>query len=353
MCVTNVYVDRYPDGHAVTFRQTSTCQYGSPGRPCPTLSVVENPVRKITWGEPSTEHMLTRSFPLPAQRPLTPPRSPSSHRRQSSSESSGHRRKHSKRVLSPLRPTRQHRKERIVIVDSPPTPRTPPQLYNQTFTAPPSPVSQPFHHEHRHHHQHPIIVDERPLRRTPSNGAVVSERPAQSRRPRSQTRQNPMWDSPSSSHTSFNSRLRYEEEELERQRELQRELERERIERAASERQRERLLREREERLQREKELEAKLRKEALIKAQDEEIRRRPAVPLAPIPALRRQQRPLVVAQDLPTMMGALAIEDEEGDKEAMKRRLRERQLPKRRFSVGPGYRRHRVAYDDGMYRWE
>jgi hypothetical protein len=41
----------------------------------------------------------------------------------------------------------------------------------------------------------------------------------------------------------------------------------------------------------------------------------------------------------------------EEG--EAMKQRLRERQMPKRRFSVGPGGRRHRVVYDNGVYRWE
>jgi hypothetical protein len=40
-------------------------------------------------------------------------------------------------------------------------------------------------------------------------------------------------------------------------------------------------------------------------------------------------------------------------EEEAMKQRLRERQMPKRRFSVGPGGRRHRVVYDDGVYRWE
>jgi hypothetical protein len=38
-------------------------------------------------------------------------------------------------------------------------------------------------------------------------------------------------------------------------------------------------------------------------------------------------------------------------EEEALKQRLRERQMP--RFSVGTGYRRHRVLYDDGMYRWE
>jgi hypothetical protein len=40
-------------------------------------------------------------------------------------------------------------------------------------------------------------------------------------------------------------------------------------------------------------------------------------------------------------------------EEEALKQRLRERQMPKRRFSVGPGGRRHRVLYDDGVYRWE
>lgn len=43
----------------------------------------------------------------------------------------------------------------------------------------------------------------------------------------------------------------------------------------------------------------------------------------------------------------------EEDEEEAMRQRLRERQLPRRRFSVGPGHRRHRVVYDDGVYRWE
>jgi len=42
-----------------------------------------------------------------------------------------------------------------------------------------------------------------------------------------------------------------------------------------------------------------------------------------------------------------------EKEEEALKMRLRERQMPKRRFSVGPGNRRHRVLYDDGVYRWE
>ncbi|KAF4619028.1 hypothetical protein G7Y89_g14819 [Cudoniella acicularis] len=357
MCVTNIYVDRYPDGQALTFRQTSICQYGLPGRPCPSHSTIENPVRKINFGEPTTEHMLTRQFNPPQPRPHTPPRSPASHHRHSSSESGNHRR-HSKRMASPLRPTRQHRKERIVIVDSPPTPRTPPQLYNQIFTAPSSPASPRFR-THERERGRPVIVDERPLRRVPSVGAVVSDRP---RRSHSIDRNRHVaWDSPSSSHTSFNSRLRLEEEEIERQRlrEIERKLRLKDIE--AAERRREAQIKEAEIERRVQKELEEKRKKEAWMKAQDEEIRRRPAVPLAPMPPSRRQQRPVVTVVDqadmLPVMMGGLAVKEkvrkEEDEEEAMKRRLRERQLPKRRFSVGPGYRRHRVAYDDGLYRWE
>ena len=43
----------------------------------------------------------------------------------------------------------------------------------------------------------------------------------------------------------------------------------------------------------------------------------------------------------------------EADEEEAMRQRLRERQLPRRRFTVGPGHRRHRVLYDDGLYRFE
>lgn len=351
MCVT-IYTDRYPDGHSVSFRRTQNCKYGSPSRPC--LNTTTAKERNIGWGELTTEQLL--NLP-PQQRPFTPPRSPaSSHHRHSSSESSGHRRRHSKHA-SPL-VTRQHRKaERIVIVDSPPTPRTPPQHYTHTFTAPSSPISPPFR---SHERGRPVIVDERPLRRNPSVGAVVGDRlTPRNSRDYSRTR-NVVWDSPSSSHTSFNSRLRREEEEANRlheEREQQRQLRRD-IEVQIK--------------LEKEKEREDRRRKEEFFRRQDEEIRNRPAVPLVPMapPPLRRQQAqiphrvPVVTVVEqadlLPTMFGGLAIRDERQAKrieqeseEAMKRRLRERQLPKRRASVGVGHRRHRVAYDDGLYRWE
>jgi len=154
-----------------------------------------------------------------------------------------------------------------------------------------------------------------------------------------------VWDSPSSSHTSFNSRLRLEEEELARAR--AREVERE------AERQIRRDLEAREAERKHRKEMEAKAKaaKEELFRRQDAEIRARPAVPLASL----SRHRTVVDQEVLPLMMGALAVEDDRAgdEEEAMKRRLRERQLPRRRFSVGPAQRRHRVTYDDGMYRWE
>ena len=243
----------------------------------------------------------------------------------------------------------------------------------------------------------PIIVDERPLRRErerdPSTSAMVGERiinnpPRQQRRARSQDRGVFQWDSPSSSHTSFDSRARREAEEVERRRERER--------------------------------LETERRREQRIREQDDEIRRRPAVPIPPNPLLRRREsisvrsptNPVVDQSRLnitvrtttttspspapshssnegrgraavPMTPGELALAEEaeirrrmaerdreakrelererevhraretKAEEEAMVQRLRERQLPKRRFSVGPGGRRHRVLYDDGVYRWE
>lgn len=356
MCVTNIYTDRYPDGKDVEFRQTSICQYGQNGRTCPTLSTLENPIRKIQWGEPSTEFMLTQPAFQPAFQPVypqTPPRSSGgSHHRHSggdTSSSEGRHRRHSKI----LRPHREHRKsERIIIVDSPPTPRTPPQIFNNTFTAPSSPVTPPYVIDGTQRGR-PIIVDERSMRhaRAPSVVAVVSERPRHSR---SHSRPRFGWDSPSSSHTSFDSRARREQEERER----------------------EERRRKRNEREERQAELEVDMRRAQRIAEQNEAIRQRAALPPAPLKQ-RAFLRPVIDQSEvLQDMMGGLVIDDRRAiidtaaerrrredlrirqrlealEDEAMKQRLRERQLPKRRSSVGPGHRRTRVLYDDGLYRWE
>lgn len=353
MCVTNVYIDVFPDGKRQEFRQTSICQYGIPGRPCNKTSTLENPPRKITYGEPTTEYMLTQHQRVfPAVLPQTPPRSSggSANRRSGgyvSSSDEGRRRRDSKRrsaePAKSSKPKREHRKERIVIVDSPPTPRTPPQKYNQAFTAPNSPVNR----------GRPIIVDERPRPppRVPSVGAVVGERPP--RRSRSSSRPRFGWDSPSSSHTSF---------DLQAEERAKAEIRARRDSRIA--------------------ELEAERRREEMIKAHDEAIKRRPAVPFPPAPLGQRAfLHPTVDSTEkLSGMMGGVRIDDRERmerrlsndarrrmeereaaaklrreaeEEEAMRQRLRERQMPGRRFSVGPAQRRQRVLYSDGVYRWE
>ncbi|KAK2624780.1 hypothetical protein QTJ16_005973 [Diplocarpon rosae] len=369
MCIINVYVDRFPDGKETAFRQTAFCQYGRPGQPCQKLLTLENPVRTIQFGEPTTEYIMTthrRTFPH------TPPRSPGGSRHRYSGDYSSedgrlHRRQSTQRrsELSPRRPIRTHRRERIIIVDSPPVPRTPPPT-SRAFTAPSSPTFSPYIIEDASPRERgrPVIVDERPLHRhprVPSIGATVSERPA-TRCARSQSlamdgkpnrRASVQWESPSTSHTSFDLRGRREAEAEAT---------------AAAE------------------ELERERRREQRIREQDEEIRRRPAVPIPPLPLKDRQYlRPVMDhGPALQDRMSRLKMRDErllaeereifgesemrrrledrdriarwalaEREEEEMKRRLRERQMPKRRFSVGPGSRRHIVLYDDGVYRWE
>lgn len=352
MCVTNIYVDRYPDGREVEFRQLSTCQYGLPTRPCSSHSILENPTRKIAFGEPTTQYMMTNTI-----FPSTPPRSSGgSHHRHSAGSSrrlssspatseDSRRHRHSK---SSSKPHRTHRKERIVIVDAPPTPGTPPQRYQQTFSTPSSP-NMPFHSPRGR----PIIVDERGMRptRAPSVGAILGDRtrpiPIPARRP---SLSRPVWDSPSSSHTSFD--LRAERAREERRRE----------ELAADNARRARQLAEQA------AAQDAAARRAQRIREQDEEIRRRPAVPIAPRPLNQRAYiRPIVDnSQALSSMMGGLSLGPtaperarrvstrlETVEAEAQRQRLRERQMPKRRFTVGPGHRRSRVVYENGVYRYE
>jgi hypothetical protein len=74
---------------------------------------------------------------------------------------------------------------------------------------------------------------------------------------------------------------------------------------------------------------------------EDEEIRRRLAL------------RDLEFKRELRGLERTRRAEEERRAEDESLQRLRERQLPRRRFSVGPGNRRTRVMYDDGLYRWE
>ncbi|KAG9243344.1 hypothetical protein BJ878DRAFT_481208 [Calycina marina] len=351
MCVTNIFVDRYPDGREVEFRQLSSCKYGTPGRPCSNHTVLSNPVRAISFGEPTTEYIMTSpifpstppgssggSFRLSGGSYRRRPPSPSS----TASYGSGHR--YSKSSSKSLR---TQRKERIIIVDAPPTPRTPPMPYQQNFTAPSSPKIPLFGSPRGR----PIIVDERDMHRgrAPSVGAVIGDRSrpvAIPARRRSVSR--PAWDMASSSHTSFDLRVDREREERRRQ-----EIEEEnaQISRRIAEN-------------------DAAVRRAQRIAEQDDEIRRRPIVPVPPRPLNQQPYlRPVVDnSQALSSMMGNLSLGASRptversrrvssrldiAEAQAMSQRLRERQMPRRRFTVGPGQKRTRLVYGNGVYRYE
>lgn len=46
-------------------------------------------------------------------------------------------------------------------------------------------------------------------------------------------------------------------------------------------------------------------------------------------------------------------VDEQEEEEEAQRQRLKERMMPRRRATIGAGSRRHRVEYQDGMYRLE
>jgi len=351
----------------VEFRQLSICQYGEPSRPCQTLTTLENPPRYIKYGEVPARDMLTRPTFVPHTPPRSPHRRSGSHHRYSGEYTSddGHRRPRRDSGLAAAlldgKKLRQHRRERIVIVDRPPTPRTPPQIFTQAFTAPSSPAAPAYIVDTQIGRGRPIIVDERPPRRERalSIGAVVGER-LLPRKARSQSR--PRHEPPVVL-ASFSERSRRREEEEREEREERR--------------------RRRNEREEREAEREIERRRAEKIALQNEEILRRPAVPMPPVRRLseRIHLKPVVdQSRVLQTAMGALSLEErvaelaaerrrreereslirarlaaerQAEEEEAMRQRLKERQMPTRRFSVGPGHRRHRVIYDDGLYRWE
>jgi hypothetical protein len=92
-------------------------------------------------------------------------------------------------------------------------------------------------------------------------------------------------------------------------------------------------------------EREAERRKQASIQQQDTEFQRRPAVPSGLI--FSRTSGGLSLGES-----ERARIRREQDEEEAIKQRLEERQLPTRRISVGSEFRRHRIVYKDGMYRY-
>lgn len=360
MCVTEIYIDRYPDGEEVEYRQTRLCQYGRPERPCETHSKLENTPRRIEYGEPTSEFIVRQLN--------TPPRSSASSGRPSlveildESPKPKRKRRSGGLLMSaffgevPRR--RRSRRENVVIIDGPPsplTPRTPPSpsvqaQFPSQWTGSRLPrTPPPFVYDAAPRGRQPVIIDDRNHPPRASSTEVRYGQPSSRRREKSR-----------SSSPELSEIRRRNEEDEERERRRRRD---ERETRLAEELREERERRLREERRAR----------------HDAEINARPAVPNPP----RRRPsvfRPVVEqSQRLHDLFGDMSLSSRgerviaEAIAERRRREERERELERttrvtteaeeaeaqrqrlrRRFTIGrrPS-RRHRVVYDDGTYRYE
>jgi hypothetical protein len=340
MCTTDVYTEVYPDGHKKETRRQNRCTASRYGSACLDPIIYKHPQVMVQYGEPTT----TIFPPSPRHTPRTAtPIYQSGNESERSSKSSNSKKRSSgvyvngQKILDFGRKNRDHhsrRNERILIVDTPPTPRTPPQAFVMPHTAPPSPnLNTPLTYNivdapARRERLTPVIVDERPRPR-PHVEIHVNEH--SHRRHHS-----------SSSHNSHNSHSSAASDEERRRRRDERD-------RAQAEIRRQKL--------------------RARINAANEEISRRPAVPVPSMPtrssaAYVRPGVELTVDReaelvdavrqlDLGKQMLRRSRERADLEEEAQRVRLMERMMPRRRATVGPGSRRHRVAYDDGIYRWE
>ncbi|KAK2047171.1 hypothetical protein LZ31DRAFT_160371 [Colletotrichum somersetense] len=360
MCTTDVYTDVYPDGRRREYQELTQCSTATrSGRFCANPAVYNHPPRTVaSYPSPIPAYPAAGpSYPFPQQMPPTPPlgspRGLSSgvdgDRTRRDSSSSERKRRHSgiyvngQKVLDLNRKNRS-RAERIVIVDSPPTPRTPPKQYASPYTAPPSPNAGGNSPNFRYSHVprdslRPVIVDER----TPRSKVEIEVIDNGHRR----------HNSSDSRHSHSHGNSGAEDEERRRRRR-----DRERKERQERER-----VKEEERERQKEEERQESIRLQ--IAAQNAEIARRSAMPFKRtppsfVPTLSDQERDLELANAVRRLeiadrraREAREAREKEEEEEAQRRRLMERMMPRRRATVGPGSRRHRVLYDDGVYRWE
>lgn len=188
MCTTHYYTYAYPDGRREQSRRLDLCPGSRHGQPCVDNVVLQHPTHYLQYAPgPLTAPLPgypSYAYPPTPPSPATPmlyrpgndsdrsyrtgsrPRSPSAgvyingelvvadhrpcHRHYRNGSGGSHRRSPSGR-------------ERIILVDGPPTPRTPPQVFSAPHTDPSSPSffpSAPYGREHSSSRR-PVIVDER------------------------------------------------------------------------------------------------------------------------------------------------------------------------------------------------
>jgi hypothetical protein len=381
MCTTNEYELIYPDGQREKQRRPSLCPESRSGRPCANNVIFRHPKQYVAYGTqlPPTPTYTPRSnTPLRASGDESD-RSGGGYHSAASSSSRRSRGSATQQRSSVVYVNGKkvydaessHRRggsngERIVLVEGPPTPRTPPQAFAAPHTAPSSP-SMPYiidasNRRESSSRRHPVIVDERRHRRA---SASVE-------RPRVQIEvvdASPRLSSSSSSrrHARHSSSSSYESEEAQSRRREERELRRQERRRQEHQDQKDARLRDR-------------------IAAANSKIASRPAVPMPPQPILKRSSTSTTAATagstsasfsrereaELVDAVHRLDLEDQarrtdkaarrrerdlqkqqDAEDAAQRQRLRERMMPRRRATVGPGSRRPHVEYGDGLYRYE
>ncbi|OBT58946.1 hypothetical protein VE04_00848 [Pseudogymnoascus sp. 24MN13] len=368
MCVTEIFVDSYPDGAEVEFHRVKLCQHGYPEDPCDLHVVKEQPIRFIQYGEPTSEFIISQIRSPP--RSSAPPNMVEVIEEVTTPRAKQKRRPLSNLVMGALFPstTRRRRRssrsksrERVVVINAPPSPSRP---------RPPPPTASPIYYDPR------VFMPPMSPRYESNEAAYIVEVSP------SRGRQRPIIHETSRRPRSASIEFRYTSPSRQRSPSQRRKDERRREQRRdEGERQELRELRDRREaRLVAEikEERERRLREEFLM-LQDAEINARPVRLPSPTPRLRSILRPVVdqsrrwtnVIDDLGlSIRGERVIAEAIADREraeSRERLLRERleaeeaeeaqkERLKRRFTVsegsGPRGRRHRVVYDDGTYRW-
>ncbi|RDA94362.1 hypothetical protein CP533_3765 [Ophiocordyceps camponoti-saundersi (nom. inval.)] len=340
MCTTNIWTYVYPDGRRRDSNQRVTlCPASRHGQPCRDNILLKHPpimMPTTTYPgpvllQPPHSHPHPPPPPPPPLPPYhwlppTPPIDPSDRvRRRSTSDhrrSSAHHQPSGRRLSS---------RDRVVLVENPPLARTPPQTYSTPHTAPSSP---------RFASSRPVIVDER--QRPPPHIEVPDDSSSSSRHRYRQHHRD-------SSASSRDSNIRPSSRDSHHHHHHHHH------HRRRSSNGNNYVL---------ETETEARERRELRIRQRvveaNAEIAGRPPVPLASTPRRRSSKFDDARETDLVDTLRRLNLEERrlvervEEDERLRMGRLRERmELPRRRSTVGPGSRRHRVLYDDGIYRWE
>jgi hypothetical protein len=335
MCTTNIYTYVHPDGRREQYSQPTLCTNSRHGQVCSANFLFEHPPQYVSAYDASASYPYSSQLP-PTPQPSTPSGSyrsgDESDRSYSSSNSKKERSSgvyiNGQKVLDLNRKRRgsRHHQERIVLVDSPPTPRTPPQQWSGPQTAPASPIGNTYMVDSSRdpYNRKPVIVDERTLQ--------------PERRVQIEVVDNHHHRSKHHRHTSSSSKeSRHSNEDEERRRR-------------------------REEKRQQEKEKHIQKR----IAEANEAIARRPVAtaPSAPKRSVTYKRPSVEIPVDQLRRLSfeeerrddkarRIARREEKKEEEAQRERLRERMQPKRRLTIGSGSRRPSELYEPGVYRYE